>query len=111
MTRIRISQLGLALPLILAAAPMHRGALPIPPIPPDRSPTDGPAPIPDRDAAPPSTPPSEGTRIVPRLVRVPTYANEFDQSEGYINGSRLQQHPSDRRIAPSPGFNLQIPFK
>jgi ADP-ribose pyrophosphatase YjhB (NUDIX family) len=32
-TNDAVSQLGLALPLILAAAPMHRGALPIPPIP------------------------------------------------------------------------------
>jgi hypothetical protein len=106
----RLSWAMLILPLSLAAAPAHQGALPIPPIPPDQLPTDGPAPTPDRDAAPPSTPPSEGTRIVPRLVRVPTYANDFDRSEGYINGSRLQQD-SDRRIAPSPGFDLQIPIK
>jgi hypothetical protein len=107
----RITGLVLALPLILAAQPASRDALPIPPIPPDQQQVDGPAPTPDRDAAPPSAPPSEGARIVPRVVRVPTYANDFDRSQGYLNGSRQQQEPSDRRVAPSPGFNLLIPFK
>jgi hypothetical protein len=107
----RISHLVLALPLILAAAPTHPGSFPLPPIPPAQPPTDGPAPIPDRDATPPSAPALEGPRIMPRLVRVPTYQNDFDRSEGYINGSHLQLDPTDRRLTPSPGFSLQIPFK
>jgi hypothetical protein len=107
----RISHLMLALLLILTAAPTHRVSLPLPPIPPAQPPSDGPAPIPDRDAMAPSAPPSESPRIVPRLVRVPTYQNDFDRSEGYIGGSRLQQDPADRRLTPSPGFNFQIPFK
>lgn len=108
----RIGHLVLALPLILAAAPTHPGPLPLPPIPPAQPPTDGPAPIPDRDATPPSAPALEGPRIVPQLVRVPTYQSDFDRSEGYTHGSRMQEDPAeDRRLTPSPGFNLQIPFK
>jgi len=107
----RLILLALALSLTLAAAPVHESPLPIPPIPPDERPTDGPAPIPDRDAALPSEPAPETTRIVPRLVRVPTYATDFDRSEGYISGSHHQLDPSDRRATPSPGFDLQIPFR
>ncbi len=107
----RIGRLALALPLVLAAAPVHRGPLPLPPIPPAHPPTDGPAPTPNRDATPASAPPSEGPRIMPWLVRVPSYQNDFDRSEGFIGGSRLQEDPLDRRLTPSPGFNLQIPFK
>ncbi len=107
----RIGRLVLALPLILAAAPAYRELFPLPPVPPAEPATDGPAPVPDRDAVSPSAPSSEGPRLVPRLVRVPTYGNDFDRSEGYITGSHLREDPSDRRLAPSPGFNLQIPFK
>jgi len=103
--------MALALPLVLTAAPVPRGPLPLPPIPPAHPPTDGPAPTPDRDTNSPSPPQSEGPKIVPRLVRVPTYQNDFDRSEGYVGGSRLQEDPTDRRLTPSPGFNLQIPFK
>lgn len=107
----RIGRLALALPLVLGAAPVHRLPLPLPPIPPAHPPTDGPAPTPDRDATPASAPRSEGPRIMPRLVRVPSYQKDFDRSEGYIGGSRQQEDPSDRRLMPSPGFNLEIPFK
>jgi hypothetical protein len=107
-----ISRLVLVLPLILAAAPKHVRPLPVPPIPPAHRPTDGPAPTPDRDAAAPSAPSSDGPKLTPRIVQVPTYQNTFDRSEGYITGSRAtEDFAADRRLMPSPGFYFQVPFK
>ena len=136
----RISHLVVVLPLIVAAAPTHSGSLPVPgkhllgdrksvaahatalpvharpfpvpPIPPAHPPTDGPAPIPDQDAAAPREPESDGPKFTPTIVRAPTFHNGFDPSMGYVNGSRWQDDPSeDRRVMPSPGFNFEIPLK
>jgi 8-oxo-dGTP pyrophosphatase MutT (NUDIX family) len=52
-----------------------------------------------------------GLRIKPRLLRVPTYQNQFDPSAGYVGGSRLQENPADRRLTPSPGFIVEIPLR
>jgi hypothetical protein len=136
----RISHLVVLLPLILAAAPLHSGPLPVPPkhlpedpkplpanakplpvharpfpvppIPPAHPPTDGPAPMPNQDAAAPLVPQSDGPKFTPTILRAPTFHNSFDPSQGYVNGSRWQDDPSaDRRLAPAPGFNFEIPFK
>jgi hypothetical protein len=108
---MRVSRLMLALPLVLAAAVAPQGPLPVPPIPPIHPPTDGPAPIPDRNVAAPSAPLSDGPKITPQFVRVPTYPTNFDYSQGYVSGSRQQEEPADRRLMPSPGFNIELPFK
>lgn len=117
----RISRLVLVVPLIAAAAPTHRGALPapqhrgplpVPPIPPPHPPTDGAAPTPNEDVAAPPVQVTEGPTITPTIVRVPTFRNSYDPSLGYTTGSRWQDDPaSDRRLTPSPGFNVLIPFK
>jgi hypothetical protein len=103
--------LALVAPLVLAAAPAPRGSLPLPPIPPAHPPTDGPAPMPDRDASAPQAPAFEGPTITPRVVRIPTF-NNLDPSQGYISGSRLQEDAeADRRLTLSPGLNLRLPFR
>jgi hypothetical protein len=136
----RISHLVLVLPLILAAAPLHSRQLPlparqvpgdpkplpahakplpvharprpVPPIPPAHLPTDGAAPTPNQDAAAPPVPEFDGPKFTPTILRAPTFHNGFDPSQGYVNGSRWQDDPSEnRRMMPSPGFNLEIPFK
>jgi hypothetical protein len=117
----RISRLVLVMPLIVAAAPTHRGALsvphqrgplPVPPIPPAHRPTDGAAPTPNVDVAAPPVQTSDGLTITPTIVRAPTFHNSYDPSLGYADGSRWQDDPSaERRLTPSPGFNVQIPFK
>jgi hypothetical protein len=132
--------LVVVLPLIVAAAPSHPGSLPVPPtqfakdrkpvaahakplpvharpfpvppIPPAHPPTDGPAPTPDQDAAAPPQPESDGPRFTPTILQVPTFHNSYDPSQGYVSGSRWQDDPlADRRLTPSPGFNLEIPLK
>jgi hypothetical protein len=103
--------LALAVPFILAAAPAPGGSLPLPPIPPAHPPNEGPAPTPDRDAAAPLPPSSDGPTIAPRFLRVPSYQHNFDQSQGYVSGSRREEDPSDRRLLPAPGFNLRVPLK
>ncbi len=108
----RISHMVLVLPLILAAAPLHSRPLPVPPIPPAHPPTDGPAPIPNQNAAAPLVPESDGPKFTATILRAPTFHNSYDPSQGYAEGSRWQDDPAeDRRLTPSPGFNLQIPFK
>jgi hypothetical protein len=110
MKQVRI--LVLVAPLLVGAAPAHPGPLPVPPIPPAHLPTDGRAPTPDPDLAPPSVQESEGPRITPRILRAPSFHNSFDPSQGYVDGSRWQDDPvGDRRLLPSPGLNLLIPFK
>lgn len=109
----RLAALPLMLPLMLlvmAAAPDPPRPLPIPPIPP-AAPAAEPAPIPDRDAAAPPAQQDAGPKIVPRLVRVPTYHSDFDPSLGYVSGSHVTEDQSDRKLTPSPGFSLQIPFR
>ena len=101
----------LTLTSVAAAAPPPHGSLPLPPIPPAHQPTDAPAPTPDRDAVAPATPPSDRPRLTPRFVQVPTWQRNFDPSQGYTSGSRLQEDPSDRRLMPSPGIELQVPFR
>jgi hypothetical protein len=102
--------------LVAAAAPKgshpapYAAPLPLPPIPPAQPPTDGPAPLPNREAAAPVPVPTDGLTITPRIVRAPNYT-EFDQSQGYVAGSRRDEDTSDRRLIPSPGFNLKMPFK
>ena len=86
-------------------------SLPSPPIPPAHAPTDGPAPIPDRDAAAPLVPSSDGPRLVAEFIEVPTYHGTFDRSQGYTEGSRLREDQSNRRLTLSPGLTLQLPFK
>jgi hypothetical protein len=108
----RIGYLVLVVPLIVGAAPARHTPLPVPPIPPAHPPTDGRAPTPDQDAAAPSVPETDGLRITPRLLQAPTSRNSFDPSLGYVDGSRWQDDPlADRRLMPSPGFNVLIPFK
>jgi hypothetical protein len=108
----RIGRLVLGLPLILAAAPVHRGPFPVPPIPPALPSGGEPAPTPDQNAAAPAAPVSDGVRITPRLLQAPTFHNSYDPSQGYLSGSRWQDDPAeDRRLTPSPGFNVVIPFK
>ena len=108
----QILRLVLVVPLTVAAAPAHRRPLPVPPIPPAHPPTDGAAPTPDEDVAAPPVQTSEGPTITPRIVRAPTFHNSYDPSLGYATGSRWQDDPEeDRRLAPSPGFYVQIPFK
>jgi hypothetical protein len=104
-------RLLLLLPLLFAAAPAPAQKLPTPPIPPAHDPADGPAPIPDREAAPPSSPQATGVTIKPTLLRVPTYQNQFDPSQGYVDGSRIQEDQTDRRPIPSPGLSLAIPLR
>jgi hypothetical protein len=99
----------LALLFLAAASPRSR-PLPIPPIPPS-PPNDAPAPVPDRDASAPQEAQTTGPKIVPRLLQVPSYQNQFDASAGYVTGSRVQEDQTDRRFAPSPGFRLVIPLR
>jgi hypothetical protein len=108
---MQMMRIVLLLPLLLAAAPAPQRPLPLPPIPPAFPPTDGPAPTPDLDAVLPSAPSSEGPRVSPQFVRVPTYPSSFDSDNGYVSGSRQQEDPSNRRLLPSPGFTLELPFE
>jgi hypothetical protein len=103
--------LAMMLPLVVAAAPVPKGHLPLPPIPPPHPPTDGPAPVPDRDVMPPLQPFSEGPTITPRFLRAPTYHRNFDQSQGYVSGSHASEDDADRRLLLSPGFDLRLPFR
>ena len=100
---------GAASPNAPRPAP-HTAPLPVPPIPPAQPPTDGPAPVPNRDAAAPTVPQSDDVKVTPRIVRAPSYT-EFDQSQGYVSGSRRDEDINDRRLLPSPASNLQVPFK
>jgi hypothetical protein len=67
--------------------------------------------VPDRDASAPAPPSSDDPSLTARFVRLPTYQDDFDQSQGYTTGSRRQEDASDRRLMPSPGIHLQVPFK
>jgi len=96
--------------LVMAAAPDPPRPLPIPPIPPFQ-PNVEPAPVPDRDAQAPPQPQQPGPKIVPRLLRVPTFHSDFDPSMGFVSGSHVTEDQADRRLTPSPGFVLQIPFR
>lgn len=100
----------LVLSTVLAAAPVPNPPLPVPPTPPPRSSADEPAPVPNRDAVPPLPPDRSGPTLRPTLLRLPTYQNQFDPSQGYISGSRLEEDQSDRKFTPSPGFSLEIPL-
>jgi hypothetical protein len=97
--------------VLLAAATAPTRPLPIPPIPPLHRSVDGPAPVPDPDATAPRLPQTADPTITPRLLRLPTYQNTFDPSQGYLNGSRVEEDPTDRRLVPSPGVALTIPIK
>lgn len=109
--RLKPRYLASSLTLVLmAAAPPSMRALPIPPIPPP-PPSATPAPLPDRDVTAPPTPQTTGPKIVPRLLQVPTYQNEFDASAGYVTGSRAQEDQTGRRLSPSPGIRLEIPLR
>jgi hypothetical protein len=107
-----MKRIGLAVLTVLlaAASPSHK-PLPLPPTPPPPLPTDGRAPTPDRDASAPVAALSDDPRLTAQFVQVPTYRDNFDQSQGYTNGSRLQEDSLDRRLMPSPSINLQVPFK
>ena len=96
---------------LVAAGKAPQRPFPIPPIPPAARPAVQPAPVPDPDAAPPAQANNGGLRVVPRLLHVPTYQNEFDSSAGYMAGSRLQEDQSDHKLTPSPGVSLQIPLR
>lgn len=102
--------LPLLTPFLLAAASPPSRQLPIPPIPPSL-PDEAPAPVPDRDLSPPPQAQKTGPKIVPRILQVPTYQNQFDASTGYVTGSRVQEDQTDRRLVPSPGFRLEIPLR
>ncbi len=113
----RMTQIGclaLALSRILVAATTPRRSFPLPFLPTAQSPTDSPVAALDCKTAAPSAPRSDRSapvQITPGLVRVPIYPTNFDYSQDYVSGSRKQGEPVDHRLMPSPGFNLEAPFR
>ncbi len=106
----RMTRIGLVVLTVLlaAASPPHR---PLPLMPPPPLPTDGQGPTPDRDASAPAAPSTDDPRLTAQFVQVSTYRDTFDQSLGCTTGSRRQEDSSDRRLMPSPGVRLLVPFK
>jgi hypothetical protein len=107
----QIGRLALALSRILVAATTPRRSFPLPLLPTAQSPTDSPVAALDCETAAPSAPQSDDLQITPGLVRVPIYPTNFDYSQDYVSGSRKQGEPVDHRLMPSPGFNLEAPFR
>jgi hypothetical protein len=100
----RIGGLALALTLVVAAAPPPRRSLPLPPIPPAHTPTDGAAPTPNRDAAA-RTLSSDGTRLTAEFVQVPNHRGTYDRNRGYTSEPRrsLPLPPIPPAHAPTDG--------
>jgi len=99
----RTSLLLLAGLAAMAAAPAPN--LPVPPIPPTHPPTDVAAPVPDTDVHAPIVVASEDPRVQIRNFRV----NRFDQSRGFLPGSRYESS-EERKGIQTPGLSVTVPL-
>ncbi|MBV9250159.1 MAG: hypothetical protein JO227_13050 [Acetobacteraceae bacterium] len=97
------------LPLLIglgmgAAGP--RSSLPPPPPPPPHAPAGQAAPTPNRDMTSPATSVTPNLSLGVSLFRL----HEFDESSGYIPGSRFQTS-EDKKPIQTPGLTLRVPLQ
>lgn len=80
--------------------------LPLPPVPPAHPPADRGAPVPDLYISAPPEGPSPLPNIVVRDFRM----NDYNQSLGYVPGSKFETS-EDKRSIQTPGFSLRVPLQ
>ena len=85
---------------------LARRVLPIPPVPPAGGPPDTAAPMPDLLIQSPSQVQATGPTLSPDFFAM----HYYDQSKGYVPGSRMDARP-ERRPLLAPGLNLNVPLQ
>jgi hypothetical protein len=92
--------------LALALAAGTAVVLPVPPIPPAGGPADGAAPVPNLSLEAPDAGQPDTVRLAPTFFSLPQY----NASQGFPPGSRIQELPGHRDPLRA-GFTLSVPLQ